>query len=164
MTTFPSTSFLKLFFIFLIYSVIAPVLGGCKPEQVPRQQPVEQKPDSLKVQQRTLLVKATAYNSTRAQTDTINPWLTAFGDTLNPQMKAIAVSRDLLRMGLTHNTPVQIEGLEGTYYVKDKMHSRHRKKIDIYMGKDIARARQWGIQQVLISWTDTIPVTPPQNP
>ena len=70
-----------------------------------------------------------------------------------PGMRAIAVSRDLVRRGLTHGTRVKIEGLPGVYVVRDKMASRWRKKIDIYMGKDVQAAREWGIQKnVEISW------------
>lgn len=100
---------------------------------------------------KTIDVTATAYNSTRAQTDG-SPQLTAWGDSLKPGMPYIAVSRDLQRLGLTHNTPVKIEGLKGTYLVKDKMHYRWRKKIDIYMGKDIKAAREWGRKKVKIQY------------
>lgn len=96
-------------------------------------------------------VTATAYNSVRSQTDH-QPNITAWGDTLKPGMKCIAVSRDLLALGLTHNTPVKIEGLKGTYYIKDKMHYRWRNKIDIYMGKDINAAREWGRKKVQITY------------
>lgn len=67
-------------------------------------------------------------------------------------MKAIAVSRDLEKSGLDHNTPVVIEGLDGIYLVKDKMHFRWRKKIDIYMGVDIQAAREWGRKKVTIKF------------
>lgn len=96
-------------------------------------------------------VTATAYNSLKNQTDA-NPNITAFGDSLQPGMKYIAVSRDLLAMGLKHNTPVIIEGLQGVYLVKDKMHSRWRNRIDIYMGVDVKRAREWGKQRVCIDY------------
>lgn len=97
-----------------------------------------------------LTVKASAYNSIEAQTKKGNVGLAAWGDVLKPGVKAIAVSNDLLRMGLTHNTRVKIEGLEGIYLVKDKMHSRWRNKIDIYMGVDVRKARRWGVQKVNI--------------
>ena len=96
-------------------------------------------------------VTATAYNSVSWQTQG-DPRITAWGDTLEPGMKAIAVSRDLLGLGLTHNTPVTIEGLKGTYLVKDKMHRRWRNKIDIYMGKDVKAAREWGRKKVRITY------------
>ncbi|WP_175418897.1 3D domain-containing protein [Aureibaculum algae] len=100
---------------------------------------------------KTIKVTATAYNSTTAQTDG-NPHITAWGDSLRPGMPYIAVSRDLLRMGLKHNTPIKIEGIKGTYLVKDKMHYRWRNKIDIYMGKDIKRAKAWGRKKLEIQY------------
>ncbi len=56
-------------------------------------------------------------------------------------------------MGLTHNQEVRIEGLDGTYRVLDKMNKRWKKKIDIYMGEDVEKARQWGKKEVVIYWT-----------
>jgi 3D (Asp-Asp-Asp) domain-containing protein len=99
----------------------------------------------------TLEVMATAYNSVPEQTDD-TPDEGAWGDKLNPEIKSIAVSRDLLEMGLTKNTLVEIEGLPGQYLVLDKMNSRWEKKIDIFMGKDVDQALQWGIQRVVIKW------------
>ena len=101
---------------------------------------------------RELEVTATAYNSVVAQTNA-DPTLTAWGDRLKPGMKSIAVSRDLIELGLTHGVAVEIVGLEGSYIVRDKMAKRWRHKIDIYMGEDIQAARQWGKRQVTIRWT-----------
>ena len=47
---------------------------------------------------------------------------------------------------------IKIKGLEGEYLVLDKMHSRWRKKIDIYMGKDRREAKRWGKRTVTIHW------------
>ena len=94
-------------------------------------------------------VTATAYNSLAEQGQG-DPTLTAWGDRLEPGMRVIAVSRDLIEEGLTHGTKVRIEGLPGTYTVADKMHRRWKNKIDIYMGTDVAAARQWGKKQVTI--------------
>lgn len=91
-------------------------------------------------------VAATAYNSVAWQTTASDPSLAAWGDTLKPGMHAIAVSRDLIKKGLTHGTKVKIEGLPGVYVVRDKMGARWHNKIDIYMGKDVAAAREWGVQ------------------
>lgn len=99
----------------------------------------------------SLDVTVTAYNSLANQTSS-NPHITAFGDSLIPGLKYIAVSRDLLRLGLKHNTPVKIEGLEGVYLVKDKMHYRWSKRIDIYMGVDVKAAKQWGRKRVCIEY------------
>ncbi len=96
-------------------------------------------------------VKASAYNSLRYQT-TSNPSIAAWGDSLKPGMQSIAVSRDLIKLGLKHNTPVKIEGLEGTYLVKDKMHRRKKNQIDIYMGVDIKKAKNWGIKRLKIQY------------
>ncbi|MEJ2309672.1 MAG: 3D domain-containing protein [Gammaproteobacteria bacterium] len=104
-------------------------------------------------QLRTLRVTASAYNSLPGQTDS-RPDEAAWGDTLKPGMKAIAVSNDLLAMGMTRNTRVKIKGLPGTYRVLDRMHSRWNRKIDIYMGVDRNEAIQWGRRKVEISWYD----------
>lgn len=99
----------------------------------------------------SMSVTATAYNSLAYQTNS-DPNITAFGDSLKPGLKYIAVSRDLLKRGLKHNIPVKIEGLEGIYYVKDKMHSRWKNRIDIYMGIDVKAAKQWGRKRVCIDF------------
>jgi 3D (Asp-Asp-Asp) domain-containing protein len=102
---------------------------------------------------RTLAVTATAYTSHRSQTNQ-NPTLAAWGDTLKPGMRCIAVSRDLLKMGLTRNTPVRIKGLPGVYMVKDKLHRRWTNRIDIYHGLDVQAAKQWGKRKVVIEWME----------
>lgn len=102
--------------------------------------------------EQSLRVTASAYTSSAGETDS-TPTLAAWGDTLKPGMKSIAVSRDLIAMGLTHNQVVRIEGFTGTYRVLDKMNKRWKKKIDIYMGNNVKKARQWGKQEVVIYWT-----------
>jgi len=102
-----------------------------------------------KYEWKTIKVTATAYNSTKRQTEG-DPFIGAFGDSLKPGVKSIAVSRDLYRMGLKNNTFVTIEGLKGIYLVKDKMHERWKNKIDIYMGTDIIAAKRWGRKKVNI--------------
>lgn len=102
-----------------------------------------------KVKYDTLKVTASAYNSVEAQTTSRNPSIAAWGDTLKAGMKAIAISRDFLEENiLSHNSEVKIEGLEGTYIVKDKMNKRWTRKIDIYMGLDEEAARKWGLKEV----------------
>ena len=96
-------------------------------------------------------VTATAYNSHVNQTSG-DPRITAWGDTLEPGMKAIAVSRDLIPKGLTSGVEVKIEGLKGTYTVMDKMNRRWEEKIDIYMGGEVEKAREWGKRKVHIRW------------
>jgi len=96
-------------------------------------------------------VIASAYNSTKAQTEG-NPNITAWGDTLQPTTKSIAVSRDLIKKGLTHNTKVKIEGFKGIYVVNDKMHFKWRNKIDIYFGTDVKAAKKWGRKKLNIQF------------
>lgn len=100
-----------------------------------------------------MTVTATAYNSTEHQTKKGNIGLAAWGDILAPGEKAIAVSRDLIAMGLDHNAEITIEGLDGVYIVKDKMNKRWTQRIDIYMGLDKTAARNWGKQKVQITFT-----------
>ena len=96
-------------------------------------------------------VTSTAYNSFRYQTSS-NPNITAWGDTLVPGMKSIAVSRDLLAKGLKHGTMVRIDTFPDTFYINDKMHRRWKNRIDIYMGKDRKRAMEWGRRKVRIEY------------
>jgi 3D (Asp-Asp-Asp) domain-containing protein len=98
-----------------------------------------------------ITVTASAYNSLKRQTEG-NPIITAWGDTLQPGMQSIAVSRDLIKRGLDHKTPVKIEGFEGVFIVNDKMHPRWRNKIDIYMGEDKQKALKWGRRKVEIAF------------
>jgi 3D (Asp-Asp-Asp) domain-containing protein len=102
----------------------------------------------------TMTVTATAYNSLHGQGAGADHALAAWGDRLKPGMKSIAVSRDLIPLGLGYNAEVQIEGLPGTWVVKDKMHWRWKKKIDIYMGEDLQAARNWGRRKVKITFPE----------
>ncbi len=99
----------------------------------------------------SLKVTATAYNSTRAQTDS-TPHRAAWNNRLKPGMRAIAVSRDLIPMGLGNRTEVHIEGFDEPYVVMDKMNRRHKRRIDIYFGKDVRAAREFGSREVEIYW------------
>lgn len=96
-------------------------------------------------------VTVSAYNSVSWQTQG-NPNIAAWGDTLKPGMKVIAISRDLLDLGITHNTLITIASLPDTFIVKDKMNKRWRNRIDIYMGKDINKAREWGVKKLFICY------------
>ncbi len=112
-----------------------------------------------KYEWRSLEVTASAYNSVSWQTKAENPNVAAWGDTLKPGMKSIAVSRDLLHLGLKHNTMVKIGTWPDTFYVKDKMNKRWRNRIDIYMGLDVKKAREWGKKKIEICYAiplDTI--------
>jgi 3D (Asp-Asp-Asp) domain-containing protein len=99
----------------------------------------------------TLEVTATAYTSHKSQTDS-QPNIAAGGAELKPGMQVIAVSRDLLEIGLGRGKEVEIEGFSGTWKVRDKMHARWEKRIDIYMGMDVKAAKEWGKQKVVIRW------------
>jgi len=99
----------------------------------------------------SLVVNASAYNSLPGQTAG-DPNRGAWGDALEPGMKAIAVSRDLLELGLTRGVRVRVEGLPGEYRVLDKMARRWSRKIDLYMGEDVEAARAWGVREVRIHW------------
>ena len=101
----------------------------------------------------SLEVVATAYTSHEFQTNS-QPTVAAWGAKLKPGMKAIAVSRDLLKMGLGRDQEVEIEGLPGTWKVMDKMNARWEKRIDIYMGMDLKAAREWGKKTVVIRWRE----------
>ena len=127
----------------VIMILITAILVACNGNKSEKQ--------SQAIQYDTIKVTATAYNSIEAQTKKGNPALAAWGDTLKPGMKAIAISRDFLNEDiLEHNSKVKIEGLEGSYKVMDKMNKRWTRKIDIYMGLDEQAARNWGKQQVEI--------------
>jgi len=99
----------------------------------------------------SLEVTITAYNSTRAQTDA-TPRRAAWNNRLRPGMKSIAVSRDLIPLGLTNRTEVYIEGFDGPYVVLDKMNRRFKRRIDIYFGKEVESARAFGSRKGMIYW------------
>lgn len=97
-----------------------------------------------------LSVTATAYTSHRSQTDR-TPFLAAWNNRIRPGMKIIAVSRDLIyKYGITNGKKVRISGLPGIYTVRDKMHRKWRRKIDIYMGTSRWRALRWGRRRVTL--------------
>jgi 3D (Asp-Asp-Asp) domain-containing protein len=100
-----------------------------------------------------MTVTATAFNSTRAQTDG-RPTETACGEKLRAGSRVIAVSRDLTDKGLVCGTEVKIEGFDEPWRVADVTAARHERLIDLYMGVDIEAAREWGRQEVEITWRD----------
>ena len=109
---------------------------------------------------KTITVTATAYNSVNSQTKNGDPEITAWGDRLTDDVKSIAVSRDLIKLGLDHNTRVRIDSLPGTYVVLDKMNRRWKNRIDIHLGKSVKKARDWGRKKVTIHYAvhkDSIP-------
>jgi len=99
--------------------------------------------------QQTMLVTATAFNSLPKQgqgSSNVGAW----GDKIAPGMNAIAMSDDLVPLGLTRGTRVRVEGLKNEYVVLDRMPARWKKRIDIYMGNDVKAARAWGKREVKI--------------
>ena len=94
-------------------------------------------------------VDVTAYNATTAQTDE-SPWIAAWGDRLRPGMRAVAVSRDLLSLGLDRGARIEIDGLAGEYVVLDKTHRRWTRRVDLFMGKDVGKALSWGKRKMRI--------------
>lgn len=127
---------MKLRFCFLL---ILFVLTSCKDKVID------------KYEWHSITVTVTAYNSLAYQTSA-DPNITAWGDSLVPGMKCIAVSRDLISRGLKHNTPVKIEGFDGIFLVNDKMNRRWKNRIDIYMDNDVKKAKKWGKRKLNISY------------
>lgn len=100
---------------------------------------------------RQMTVTASAYTLAKDETKSTHKGLAAWGDKLEPGMRAIAVSRDLIGEEFGHLTRVKIEGLPGTYRVRDKMNKRWRNKIDIFVPTKKA-AFDWGRREVTIRW------------
>lgn len=100
---------------------------------------------------RSMVVTVTAYNSVQSQTDS-NPQIAAWSDKLKPGMRAVAVSRDLLGEGLKQGTKVAIQGFKKDFVVMDKMAPGIRRTLDIYMGQNVKKAREFGRQQLRIWW------------
>lgn len=124
---------------------ILPMFGGCGRE--PAARAIEAAPPAG---WRELDVTATAYNSTRGQTDG-TPLTGAWGDRLG-RVDSIAVSKDLVAAGLTRGAEVIIEGLDGSYVVLDRMPSKWSRKIDVFMGRDVKAAKHFGKRSVRIRW------------
>ncbi|MBI9079423.1 MAG: 3D domain-containing protein [Pseudodesulfovibrio sp.] len=102
---------------------------------------------------RSMIVNASAYTDRPVETKKYAVGIAAWGDKLIPGMKAIAVSRDLIPLGLGHNAEVIIRGLSGKYHVLDKMNKRWEHKIDIFFGDDLSLAKKWGKRKIVISWS-----------
>lgn len=98
----------------------------------------------------TKTVSASAYTSHASQTSG-DPFLAAWGNRLKPGSKVIAISRDLEKQGLRNGSKVQIAGM-GTFTVRDRMSSRWKNKVDLYMGTNHAKARAFGVRKLKISW------------
>jgi len=100
-------------------------------------------------------VTATAYTSSTQECDA-TPFLAAWRNQLSPKVPSIAVSRDLLDIGLTNGMKVHVEGLEGEFVVLDKMNKRWRNRIDIYMNTDRQKALKFGKRKLKVYWVDPL--------
>lgn len=144
--------------VYRIKALPTAVTKAIDPPAVKTVEQAAKKPDEW----RKLDVVATAYNSLAAQTDS-TPDIAAWGDKLRPGMKAIAVSRDLLKMGLKRGARVRISGLEGEYVVLDKMNKRWTKRIDVYMGVNVRAALQYGKRNVVMHYKPVKPLLMAEN-
>ena len=114
--------------------------------------------ESVNKDMKCLEVRVSAYNSLPYQTRPGTPGnITAWGDTLKHDVASIAVSRDLIDSGLVYGTQVFIQGFEDTFVVNDKMNIRYKRAIDIFMQKDVKRARNFGRQKRTICWEIIVP-------
>jgi 3D (Asp-Asp-Asp) domain-containing protein len=129
--------------------LLALLAEGCAPFARPALPPPAPRPPAPTV--RELEVTATAYNSHPSQTEGDSNQ-TASGELLRPGLRALAVSDDLFQSGLGFGSRVEIEGLPGEWIVMDRMHSRWRRKIDVYMGNDVEAATLFGEKRVHIRW------------
>ena len=101
----------------------------------------------------SMQVHSTAYTSRLKRKNAKYP-VGAWGDALTPLCHGIAVSDDLIKMGLTYQSKVRIDGLDGEYVVLDRMHPKWKKRIDVYMGNDFKKARYWGSRTVTVHWEE----------
>jgi len=106
----------------------------------------------LKHKKKRIKVIATAYTSHRGQTDK-TPFLAAWNNRIRPGMKIIAVSPDLIKKyGLKNGQKVKIKELGSYYIVRDKMSSKFKNRVDIYMGLNKHKAIKWGKRKVTLVW------------
>lgn len=127
----------------LICLAVVILAGGCASRRPPAPTPSHRGVQEL-------VVTAHAYTSSVAETDA-TPTLSASGTELRPGMRAIAVSQDLLAMGLAYGTKVEVEDL-GEWVVLDRMGDAHRRSIDLYLGDDRVAALTFGKRRVRIRW------------
>ena len=104
---------------------------------------------------RSILLHATAYNSTPGQTDS-TPFITATGTHVRPGV--VALSRDLLGR-FPYGTRISIEDLSGhysgalrgrTFVVEDTMNVRISNTVDVWM-ESWNEAMSWGYRSVRIT-------------
>lgn len=104
---------------------------------------------------RSVVARATAYNSMPGQTDS-TPFITATGTRTRPGV--VALSRDLLRV-FPYGSKVMIEDLTGrsgtllqnrVFYVEDTMAAYKTRSVDIWMAS-YSQAIRFGARQVRIT-------------
>ena len=104
---------------------------------------------------RSVIARATAYNSMPGQTDS-TPFITATGTRTRPGV--VALSRDLLR-SFPYGSKIMIEDLSGrsgnllsgrVFYVEDTMAARKTGSVDIWMAS-YGQAIRFGARQVRIT-------------
>lgn len=100
---------------------------------------------NLKIQE-VCKAEVTAYSAQKKQTDG-DPHITASTKHIKPGY--IAVSRDLFKRGWTFGKKVYVEG-EGVFEIQDLMHSRFKKRLDIYFVKN-QDAKEFGVQQLHVA-------------
>lgn len=93
----------------------------------------------------TLRITTTAYNNVKGQGDG-NTNTTACGKVIY-KPKTVALSRDLKRK-YPCGTKVIIDGIE--YKVWDTTSARYKLRADIFMGKNIKLARQYGVKKSVL--------------
>ena len=114
----------------------------------------------------SLMVTATAYNSTREQTDG-EPFTGAWGDRLDqlpPGQRAIAVSPDLIALGIHRHQHLHVRGFKRDWVVLDKTPARWHNRVDLYMGGDVQAAHDYGRRDAEISWSTKAPRSKPGEP
>lgn len=97
------------------------------------------------------VVTVTAYTSTPAQTQG-DPYRGAWGNELHPGMHAVAVSPDLIPLGLGNGTKIAIAGFKHDFIVLDKTDRAEHRVVDIYMGNDLKAAKRFGRRRLRIWW------------
>ena len=95
------------------------------------------------------VVTVTAYTSASDETSG-DPETGAWSNPLTSN--TVAVSPDLIARGLDDGTTVAVEGFDHDFEVRDKTADDLHNTIDIYMGKDAERARQFGEKRLRIWW------------
>jgi len=104
----------------------------------------------------TLKVKVSAYTSHKNQTDK-SPFIAAWGLKLKSKHKkaVVAISRDLQKKyHLTNGSRIYLKtsNFKGYVIVRDKMHPRWRKKVDLYYYTDKKGAMKHGVRTGTITF------------